>query len=88
MNSEHKSKNLQNIVKKYNIKKYERIDGCKYKIEIFNSVIVKDIYNISKTLEKYENVKKEISKENEILLDTYINNNDIWLKIQAEDKTI
>ena len=88
MNSEHKSQNLQNIVKKYNIKKYERIDRCKYKIEIFNSVIVKDIYNISKTLEKYENVKKEISKENEILLDTYINNNDIWLKIQAEDKTI
>lgn len=88
MNSEHKSQNLQNIVKKYNIKKYERIDRCRYKIEIFNSVIIKDIYNLSKTLEKYENVKKEISKENEILLDTYINNNDIWLKIQAEDKTI
>ena len=45
MNSEHKSKNLQNIVKKYNIKKYERIDRCRYKIEIFNSVIIKDIYN-------------------------------------------
>lgn len=52
MNSEHKSKNLQNIVKKYNIKKYERIDGCKYKIEIFNSVIVKDIYIIYQRLWK------------------------------------
>ena len=49
MNSEHKSQNLQNIVKKYNIKKYERIDRCRYKIEIFNSVIIKDIYN------KYKN---------------------------------
>ena len=58
MNSEHKSQNLQNIVKKYNIKKYERIDRCRYKLEIFNSVIIKDIYNLSKTLEKYENVKK------------------------------
>lgn len=88
MNSEHISKNLQDIIKKYNITNWERVDGSKYKIEIFNSVIVKDIYNLSKTLIKYENIKKEINLENEKLLDTYINNNDIWLKIQAEDKTI
>lgn len=88
MNSEHISKNLQNIIKNYNINNWERIDGDKYKIEIFNSIVIKDTYNLSKTLTKYEKIKEEIANENETLLDTYINNNDIWLKIQAEDKTV
>lgn len=88
MNSEHISQNLQNIVKKYNINNWERVDRCKYKIEIFNAIIVKDIYNLSKTLDRYENIKKEIINEKEILLDTYIKNNDIWLKIQTEDNIV
>lgn len=45
MNSEHKSQNLQNIVEKYNIKKYECIDRCRYKIDQFITNI-NNIYGI------------------------------------------
>lgn len=61
MNSEHISKNLQNIIKNYNINNWERIDGDKYKIEIFNSIVIKDTYNLSKTLTKYEKNKRRNS---------------------------
>ena len=89
MNSEHiKSKKIKYLIEKYNISDLEQISRCKYKFKIFDSIIKVDIYNFSKTLLIYEKTKDIIKEENEILLSTYVKNNNIWLKIQSSDNII
>ena len=89
MNSEHiNNPKLKYIVEKYNISSWEHIDKHKYKFEIFNGHIITDIYNFYKTLSIYEEIKEFIHCGKEILLNTYIKDNYIWLKIQTEDQII
>lgn len=89
MNCEHiKSNKMMEIMETYDVKNVKHVNGNTYKFDIFNSTIEVDVHNFYKTLQHYKKIRTIIKEEHELLIDTYIENNYIFLKIKTQDGII